>query len=385
MLRPLQARSTQPNVGLVTFVSRERDAPSWWPSMPELLEVCPEFSSVVRAAWDRVRERTRLRGAAGPGGAVVASERMRKREEAIAEVHRELQEEGLLEPVSAGEERLWCDCDLASLAENQLGERADPRVVDSATRERWLEQATSTPRFHRDWRPGPGCYWIVDGGERVGTLELATGAYGNPLLYASSLYVMPHHRGRRVGCRALERAVDALGRRGLGLRLDTCWHWTSIVRLYLRLGFWVYMWKRELMLFRDPSLPPRAVAFGDEEASLAVTLDGEPVVLLRAGRDGDRLQLDDLAPDKTEDVSSLLGVASHSTMALELALHGWPLIRSADRWETSRHADAGQPESLARRIVAWEAWAHRMGWRVDTPRIPGLEYPTWEELEASWA
>jgi hypothetical protein len=36
-------------------------------------------------------------------------------------------------------------------------------------------------------------------------------------------------------------------------------------------------------------------------------------------------------------------------------------------------------------IILWEAWSHAHGWAVDTPRIPGLRYPTWAELQARWA
>lgn len=39
-------------------------------------------------------------------------------------------------------------------------------------------------------------------------------------------------------------------------------------------------------------------------------------------------------------------------------------------------------EALAERIVTWEAWAADRGWHIATPRIPGLQYRTWSELEA---
>ena len=71
-----------------------------------------------------------------------------------------------------------------------------------------------------------------------------------------------------------------------------------------------------------------------------------------------------------------------STLSLALALHGWPLVRSREEWERSYFADAGPPEALAYKITIWEAWDRKHGRVVSTPRIPGLEYPTWDELEA---
>jgi hypothetical protein len=63
---------------------------------------------------------------------------------------------------------------------------------------------------------------------------------------------------------------------------------------------------------------------------------------------------------------------------------GWPLARSQKDWDESYYADAGPPEALAYKIEIWEAWERKNGWRVETPRIPGLAYPTWDELEARW-
>jgi hypothetical protein len=40
-----------------------------------------------------------------------------------------------------------------------------------------------------------------------------------------------------------------------------------------------------------------------------------------------------------------------------LALRGWPLIRSAEKWEREHHNDFGFPEALAYKVVIWEAWA----------------------------
>jgi len=66
-------------------------------------------------------------------------------------------------------------------------------------------------------------------------------------------------------------------------------------------------------------------------------------------------------------------------------MHGWPLVRSAEQWKESYYADSGPPEALAYKITIWEAYARSKGWIVETPRIAGLAYPTWDEFEARWA
>ncbi len=38
------------------------------------------------------------------------------------------------------------------------------------------------------------------------------------------------------------------------------------------------------------------------------------------------------------------------------------------------------PEGLADKITIFEAYARHCRFRVETPRIPGLTYPAWDEL-----
>lgn len=63
------------------------------------------------------------------------------------------------------------------------------------------------------------------------------------------------------------------------------------------------------------------------------------------------------------------------TLALHLALAGWPLVRSAELWER-RHdsSDMGMPEGLAYKIAVFEAVDRERGYDVRCPRIPGLDY-----------
>jgi len=59
----------------------------------------------------------------------------------------ELVAASLIEPVALGtaDERIWADCDLASLAENRLGVSFDPRSLDERLRKDLQTRATTEP------------------------------------------------------------------------------------------------------------------------------------------------------------------------------------------------------------------------------------------------
>lgn len=304
-------------------------------------------------------------------------------------IHQELVQNDLCAPVELGgiEERLWLDCDLASMAESRIGDTTDPRELEDARRADWLARVTneeptsllSRSRYER-------CYWLLDGTARIGTVALTTSSLGNGSLHLSSFYIFPALRRRGAGARFFDRLKEILARHDTALRLDTSWCWPRAVRFYLREGMWLYMWKRELTFFWDKDLPRADVQISDEEASLAVPVDGERLVLASARRHGSSLEFAYPTPERRSDarVKEVVYLAS-STLALHLALSGWPLIQSKQTWDEDRYADGGPPEALAYKISIWEAWDKKQGWQVPTVRIPGLEYLTWDELEVRWA
>jgi GNAT superfamily N-acetyltransferase len=288
----------------------------------------------------------------------------------IEAAHADLLRAGVVTPVDLGgaDERLWLDCDLASLAENRLGDRTDPHGLDEARRAEWQAKATTERPYSLAVRGKfERCYWLLEGGERAGTLSIGTSTVGTRSLRLASFYVFPSHRGRGVGQHALARVEEALGQNDLGLRLDTCWSWQRTVRFYMAAGLWVYMWKRDLTLSWDAQTPRPIVEIGEREATLSVARGADRVLLARARRRGDALELDE--PPRKLQKDRRIGEAywqATSTLSLALALAGWP------------------PEALAHKITVWEAWDRHHGWRVETPRIPGLAYPTWTELTARW-
>jgi ribosomal protein S18 acetylase RimI-like enzyme len=299
-----------------------------------------------------------------------------------------VEQSGLVEPVedTGADARLWLDCDLASLAEHRLGDPTDPRALTDARREVWEQRATLEGSGTVAERNAYGrCYWLLDGGERVGTVALSRMVYGFSDARLSSLYVFPSKRGVGVGRRALERLAATLGEKDFGYRLDTCWAWQRTVRFYLRTGHWIYMWKRDLTFSTRHGQPRPLVEVRDDAITLSAEAEGRRAVLAVARTRGDRLELDDIHPDtwKGTPFASVAWEAI-STLSLALALEGRPLVRSQEAWEDARGCDGGPPESLAQKIEVWEAFDRAHGWSVETPRIPGLRYPTWAEFEARW-
>ncbi len=301
---------------------------------------------------------------------------------AVIGVHGALIADGLIEPLvlGGGEETTWLNFELGSLAENRMGDPTSPAHLDEARRAAWLRGATSEPLYAPSTRDLERCYWLLDRGERAGTVALAVDLLlDRSNIRLSSLYVLPAHRGHRLGRGIVLALAHRAAAIGLGMRLTTSWAWQRTVRLYAAMGFWVRMWKHDLDLLLDVRDPYPIVRIDGDEASLSIDRGGVLHVLVRATRRGSLLAIETNGDDGSE-----LGLRARSTLALHLALAGWPLIRSARHFAEVSWADAGAPEALANRIRIWEAWDRAHGYRVETPRIPELDYPTWDELQASW-
>jgi ribosomal protein S18 acetylase RimI-like enzyme len=304
--------------------------------------------------------------------------------ERIAQV---LDETALLRPVSdeREERRLWLDHDLASMAENRLGVSVDPERLGDDRRRDLLERATldgeglrtePTSYFRR--------YWILDGSERVGTLATATHLLGRSTLGISSLYVVPARRRRGHAERVLDAVYAASVAAGLaGTHLSTDWSWQPAVRFYLKRGFWVRGWKRSLDLIRRRDLPDWRIRIDGDCASFVATIHGRERTLIQARRAGDRLVWVDMtSTDPTGDDGFRFHAAG--TFALALAVRGFPLLTGEEAWRQQLAAgfsDCGGPEGLAFKIRRFEAWDRKHGWLTPAPRIAGLDYPDWDDVD----
>jgi GNAT superfamily N-acetyltransferase len=272
------------------------------------------------------------------------------------------------------------------LVENRFFTDLDPIALSDEERARWEPRASSdeplsSPHGHSYYRLP---YWIRVGGERAGTLALSTSYSGVGMVTISSLYVLPSHRRRGIAAAVLRKshgAVRAHG--GRCLRVPAYWSWQPAVRFYLGMGLWLLNWKHSLVFaFRD-DLPSFRVDADDREARLSLARGGAFEPILSAARDGDRLRWTELPPyaERVEQRAELRHRAP-GTFALALAVRGFPLIRSHERW-AERHSwsDGGEPEGLAYKIERFEAWDRKSGWEVRTPRLPGIAYRAWDALD----
>jgi len=290
-----------------------------------------------------------------------------------------------LDPDDAAGRRLWQACELCIYVEHRLGGLPDPcgmRDDDiAAWRERALtayERLSDPADMHFYWP-----HWITVDGQAVGTIALRVQdwGWGRPHLWLASLYLFPDRRRHGHASRLIELLDAAAGRLGLGaLRLETEWTWQPAVRLYLHRGFSVANWKHALSLVRWRDDPPHRVRIDGERMRLFLGDAGH--CLITAERCGDRLGWREhpRPPELCGDAEPRLRAAP--TLALWLAMSGWPLIRSAETWgHRCRWSGGGMPEGLAYRITLFEAYTRHQGFLVRTPRIPGLAYQDWEALQ----
>ncbi|MFG2847223.1 GNAT family N-acetyltransferase [Kitasatospora sp. NPDC048296] len=271
-----------------------------------------------------------------------------------------------------GEERRFALWDLASLVEGELGEVVDPDGLTPQAERAWRERLGESGR---EWPGGElyrRRYWIRDDrAEVVGTVAVDNWTKGPSQLAVSSLYVGPGARGRGLAAGALDEVYAAATAEGLpGFRLEAHWTWQSAVRYYLRRGLWVVGWKRSLSLARMPQLPLHRVREEDGRLLLLVA-DRQRgwVPILAAGREGRWLRLDETADYRGCD--GWVHEYARSTLALYLALAGWPMVRGPQWWaEAWRWSDAGEPEGLAFKIEQFEQAARGTGRRVVSPYRP---------------
>ena len=294
---------------------------------------------------------------------------------------RPLVEDRRVAEVSALDEAAWLGFDLASLIELRKGERIDP--ADAAReRARWAPIVSTRGELSGIHRGYAIPYWVLHDGERVGTVALG-GGLAPTSVHLTSLYVGAQHRGEKIASRLLEGIAAGLAGAGLrSVRLETDWCAFRALPLYLALGMRVRMWKRELAFVWSPHEPRWSIAVEGDVARCIV--DG--IAVITAQRQGARLAWSVRRDLDFDDARDLEG-----TFAVTLAARGFPLITSDEEWAAQQEqgfSDCGGPVGLALRIQQWEAWARKHGWVANGPRIPGLSYPTWEELteasEARW-
>jgi GNAT superfamily N-acetyltransferase len=292
-----------------------------------------------------------------------------------------------VDPADPDARRLWRACELCTYLEHRFSGVPDPRGLSDPEIAAWERLGLSDgeragdPRALGDYRP----YWVTLDGRLLGTVAVAVRdrGWGLPALWVASLYVFREHRHQGYATLIMAVLEGAARHLGFGaLRLETYWPWQGPVRLYLRLGFWVANWKHNLSLVRHFDDPPYQVLTDGERMGFMLGKAADAEALIMAGRHGDRLLWEEHSPAPARpDGGRETWAMPAPTLALWLAVAGWPLIRGPAEWEHRYHwYDTGMPEGLAYKITVFEAYARYHGYRVDTPRIPGLVYPDWEEF-----
>src|SRR6266542_6662324 len=89
-------------------------------------------------------------------------------------------------------------------------EMMDPTMLTDDLRRAWTARATRPDEriespHERAWYLSP--FWLLDAGERVGTIALANSLAGADVVSVRSLYVTPRHRRRGIAGRALRRST----------------------------------------------------------------------------------------------------------------------------------------------------------------------------------
>lgn len=218
----------------------------------------------------------------------------------------------------------WAAWDLASVVEGCFHVVLDPDTETARRRETWLARLGASyvePGFAADgWLTR--YFWLAHGGERVGTLALPVDAGGAPELVLWSLYVRPEHRSRGVASRLLDAVYEAAVAAGLsGVRVDTHWAWQDALRFYIARRMWVTSWQDAIGLVRSASLPEWAWEERGDTATFSLVRDGRPEPFLVASRQGERVMLREVG-----EASGEVRFHARATMALQLALRGWPLV-----------------------------------------------------------
>ena len=230
------------------------------------------------------------------------------------------------------------------------------------------------------------CYWLLETKSRVGTIALDMAMFTNRRVRVSSLYVLPPYRHSGVGRRSLARVEDTLAKHRFSIRLDTSWCWQRTVRFYLDVGMWVQMWKRDLVFSWDVRMPRPRIDIGDDVARLTVTHRDVDITLVRRAATGIGSSSTRATRGATRTLASAkrTGTRRARCRSRSRCMGG----RSSDR-ANSTSATATPMRDRRRASPTRSACGRRgigsRGGNVDAPRVPGIAYPTWDELETRWA
>jgi GNAT superfamily N-acetyltransferase len=277
------------------------------------------------------------------------------------------------EPQDVSEFARW---DLASWVAIRCGTSLEPtELEDPVVRQHWLERAIE--HGEAEYLPRPFLlsrhpFWVVHEGQKIGTVGFRN-LHGHqwPSIEVSSMFVHPRFRRKGWATRMLGTMRDVAFEMGFQrVQLGAQWGNTGALRFYLEQGMWVQSWKNYLKLFFAKDQPSWHVDVQGETATfkldtrtIGVAENRGPLLSWKLG----------------DEVNRNLQWDLEATAALQLALMGWPLIRSQKRWKRQVNqgfSDCGDFEGLAHRIRDFDRYSRENGWVVGPANPSFATLPT---------
>lgn len=264
-------------------------------------------------------------------------------------------------------ERYAC-WDLATIVSSRCGVHLVPEELeDSQLFTKWAKEATEPedrPYLRRPFALNRRPFWLMLESERIGITGFAVQptSLRRPV-EISLLYLRPQSRRLGWGSKVLNVLRDTAFDVGFERVYLGC-EWTNqpALQFYLSQSMWVQSFKDYFKLFFHKGLPRWSAQI--EGTTARFLLDGKIAGI--AENRGDRLEWQPMEGGPHEDLSWDL----EQTAALQLALLGWPLIRSDKHWQKTIDvgvSDCGDFEALAHRIRRFERYYRSKGWQLPAP------------------
>lgn len=269
----------------------------------------------------------------------------------------------------------WAAWELANFVDIRLQISVDPAELDTkARRATWVQRALDDGdgRIDEPFVLGRRPYWLLENGERVGTIAFWFRRYAHvSSAEIQSVYVHPNHRRKGIGSKALLAMRDAAFAVGAKkVEIGATWTSTPSLLFYLSHGMWIRSWKHAVNFY-----------FLQGQAGWQVEVSGDKARFILEGRalvEAER-KIDDkrrarLSWTEVSPMEQDLKWDVEGTFAVWLGAHGWPLIRSDEQWQSQLDfgfSDCGDCEGLAFRSRQFERYARQQGWHVPQ-RNPSL-------------
>ena len=273
-----------------------------------------------------------------------------------------------LQPLAAADVEPYGLFELADAVAVRCGASIDPEELrDVELRAQWTTRALEGEALSEPFSAARVPYWIVEGGERIGTIAFALLPAALPSIEISSVYVRPRYRRRGWASRVLRMFKDAAFEQGFQrATLQVEWNNQDALQFYCAQGMWVAGWKNAIEMYFAKDQPRWQIELEDDEARFKFR--GRVAAVAR-----NRGPYLEWSMKKAADKQ--LKWPLEQTAAVQLALLGWPVIRSSKLWQEQVRkgwSDSGPFEGFALRLRQFERHIRRKGWNLPPERNPSF-------------